>query len=238
MPYSSPGLVSSISVLKPRSAAQRRYMRSSISAQSCASVPPASAWIITTASPSSYSPLNSASSCSRSSSRPQRHDRRRDLVGEALVHLEQLARVVVLARQAVVALEPPREPSVLGRDGRRMLRLVPEAGLSELFLELGDPRRQRSGVKGNHGPSPAGPRSPSVGPRVRAPVDPPSHREWYRAARTTSRPTPLHIRQVRCLTLQGFQVSDTSCREWYEMHTPVSSLPGNPGGTLSHRVGR
>src|SRR5665213_2204462 len=69
IPYSSPGLVSSISVLKPRSAAQRRYMRSSISAQSCASVPPASAWIMTTASPSSYSPLKSASSCRRSSSR-------------------------------------------------------------------------------------------------------------------------------------------------------------------------
>ena len=69
IPYSSPGLVSSTSVLKPRSAAQRRYMRSRISAQSCASVPPASAWIVTTASPLSYSPENSASSWSRSSSR-------------------------------------------------------------------------------------------------------------------------------------------------------------------------
>ena len=39
------------SVLKPRSAAQRRYMRRSISVKSCASVPPASDWIVTTASP-------------------------------------------------------------------------------------------------------------------------------------------------------------------------------------------
>src|SRR4051812_1380945 len=68
MPYSSPGLVSSTSVLKPRSAAQRRYMRSSISAQSCESVPPASAWIVTTALPESYSPRKSAASCKRPSS--------------------------------------------------------------------------------------------------------------------------------------------------------------------------
>jgi hypothetical protein len=55
--------------LKPRSAAQREYIRSSISVKSCASVPPASDWIVTTAPPPSYSPLKSASSCSRSSSR-------------------------------------------------------------------------------------------------------------------------------------------------------------------------
>src|SRR5256885_2252924 len=43
-------------------------MRRRISAQSCASVPPASDWIVTTASPESYSPEKSASSCRRASS--------------------------------------------------------------------------------------------------------------------------------------------------------------------------
>ncbi len=46
----------------PRSAAQRRYMRSRISAQSWASVPPVPAWMETTAPPASYSPLKSESS--------------------------------------------------------------------------------------------------------------------------------------------------------------------------------
>ena len=67
-PASSPGEASRSSVLNLRPSAQRRYMRSSISPQSCASVPPSPAWIETTASPGSYSPEKSASSCSRSSS--------------------------------------------------------------------------------------------------------------------------------------------------------------------------
>ena len=43
-------------------------MRSSISPQSWASVPPVPAWMVTRASPLSYSPEKSASSWSRSSS--------------------------------------------------------------------------------------------------------------------------------------------------------------------------
>ena len=43
-------VTSSTSMSKPRRSAQRRYMRSSISAQSWASVPPAPAWISATAS--------------------------------------------------------------------------------------------------------------------------------------------------------------------------------------------
>ena len=104
----------------------------------------------------------------------ERHDRLLDVVGEALVQLEQLARVVVLARQPVVALEPPREPCVLGGDHRGMLLVVPESRLAELLLELGDARRQSIRVKGNHGPSRAGSRSPRAGPAVRARVPPPS----------------------------------------------------------------
>src|SRR5215203_4280769 len=64
MPASSPGLASSSSTLKPRRSAQRISIRSTISAQSWASVPPAPALTVTSASPASYSPVNSRSSSS------------------------------------------------------------------------------------------------------------------------------------------------------------------------------
>ena len=44
MPASEPGVLSSSSVRQPRFSAKRRYMRISISAKSCASVPPVPAW--------------------------------------------------------------------------------------------------------------------------------------------------------------------------------------------------
>ena len=53
MPASSPALTSSSSTLKPRRSAQRICMRSTISAQSWASVPPAPALTVTSASPAS-----------------------------------------------------------------------------------------------------------------------------------------------------------------------------------------
>jgi hypothetical protein len=51
MPASSPGLTSASSTLNPRLSAQRISMRSSISAQSCESVPPVPACTNTTALP-------------------------------------------------------------------------------------------------------------------------------------------------------------------------------------------
>src|SRR5919204_6655051 len=51
-------------------------------------------------------------------------------------------------------------------DGGCALLIVPEARPRELVLELGEPRRQRIRVKGNHGPSPAGPRSPRAAARA------------------------------------------------------------------------
>ena len=53
MPASSPGETSSSSTSKPRFSAQRISMRSTISAQSWASVPPAPALTVTIASPAS-----------------------------------------------------------------------------------------------------------------------------------------------------------------------------------------
>ena len=45
IPASSPASRSTTSALKPARSAQRRYMRMSICAQSCDSVPPAPAWM-------------------------------------------------------------------------------------------------------------------------------------------------------------------------------------------------
>src|SRR5439155_25606811 len=78
----------------------------------------------------------------------------------------------VLAVQTVVAVEPPREARVLGGDGGCVLLVVPESRLPQLLLELGEPFPQPIRVKGNHGPSPAGPRSPRVDPRARGPGRP------------------------------------------------------------------
>ena len=164
IPASSPGLTSSTSVLKPRSSAQRRYMRRRISAQSCASVPPAPAWIVTTASPASYSPEKSASSCSRSSSaRAERSTG--DLVGDVAVHREQLLRVLVLAVQPLVALEPLPARACSAETAPRA------AGRPRIPARRAAPARRRAsqaiGVKGNHGPRRAGPRSPRAARRAR-----------------------------------------------------------------------
>ena len=97
-------------------------MRSSISAQSCASVPPAPAWIETTASPASYSPLKSASSWRRSSSLPERLQLRLDVAGELGLELEQLGGVVVLALEPLVALEALRQSRECSVETRSRVR--------------------------------------------------------------------------------------------------------------------
>src|SRR6266511_3424138 len=77
IPASSPGSTSSSSTRKPRRSAHRRYIRRSISAQSWDSVPPAPAWMLATASLSSYSPPSSDSSSRRSTSLSSDSSRRR-----------------------------------------------------------------------------------------------------------------------------------------------------------------
>ena len=88
---------------------------------------------------------------------PQRPERSGDLVGHAAVHREELGCVLVLVQQAHVALEAPGQARVVGRDLRRPLLVVPEAGLPHRRLEPGDALCQPVRVKGNHGPSRAGP---------------------------------------------------------------------------------
>ena len=70
IPASWPAVTSSSSAEKPRRSAQRRYIRSSISAQSWASVPPAPACTSQTASRSSCSPENRLCSSRSSRARP------------------------------------------------------------------------------------------------------------------------------------------------------------------------
>ncbi len=79
-----------------------------------------------------------------------------DVGRELGLELEQLGGVVVLALQALVALEPLRQAGVLGGDCGRVGLVVPEPGRAHLLLELGDAGGYRVGVKGNHGPRRAG----------------------------------------------------------------------------------
>src|SRR5437764_866358 len=66
----------------------------------------------------------------------ERRDRGLDLGRHLPVHREELGGVLVLLREPAVALEPPRDARVLGRDPRGPLLVVPEAGLPHLLLEL------------------------------------------------------------------------------------------------------
>src|SRR5580704_12820177 len=109
-PASWPSVASSTSTLKPRRSAQRWYMRSSISVQSCASVPPAPACTSHTASNSSYSPANS--DCS--SSAPSRVAGA--LGGRLPRQLQQRLRVPQRAAKPVELLEVGRDPPQLLRD--------------------------------------------------------------------------------------------------------------------------
>src|SRR5262249_42280401 len=85
---------------------------------------------------------------------------------ERRVELEQLARLVDLAYEALVAVEPPAHTRMLGRDPRGLLLVAPEVGVGHESLELCATSRQRSGFKGSHEPSRAGLRAPRAAARV------------------------------------------------------------------------
>ena len=118
---------------KPRSSAQRRYMRSIISAQSWASVPPAPAWIETTASPRVVLAVEERVLLQAGELARERLELRLDLLRRAPVELEQLARRRRTraggARSARGACVSAR---VLGRDAGGVALVVPEARLPQL----------------------------------------------------------------------------------------------------------
>src|SRR5260221_6511815 len=90
---------------------------------------------------------------------------------------------MVLAQQPVIAVGATQKARMLGGHGGRVLLVVPESRGSELLLELSDPRPQRIGIKGNHGPSRAGPRSPRADPAVTCRAGRPCRAAWYRRSR-------------------------------------------------------
>ena len=149
MPYFSPGPLEDLDLEAPF-AAQRPYMRSRIFAQSGSSVPPASDWIVTTASPESVPAGEERVLLQPFELAPQRHDRFLDVVREILVERQQLP---VRRRTRGSARRNARVASqsrVLGRDSRCEPPVVPESRLAELLLQLGRARPQSIRVKGNH----------------------------------------------------------------------------------------
>src|ERR687891_382663 len=91
---------------------------------------------------------------------PERLDVIANFGFEVAVESEELSGFVVLFRQVIVTLEPLAQAGLLGRDGCRRPRVVPEAWLAHASLELADALGDSFRVKGNHGPRRAGPRSP------------------------------------------------------------------------------
>ena len=143
MPASSPAEASLSSTFIPRDSAQRISMRSSISAQSCESVPPAPALTVTTASPSSYSAAEQARLLERGQPRLDRGPLLLELGGDAVVlggHLLERVEVVDVALQLAEAVEPACDRGVLGGDLGRSLLVVPEAGGLHLPLQRVDAR--------------------------------------------------------------------------------------------------
>ena len=133
------------STAKPRRSAQRLYIRSSISAQSCASTPPSLALMRQMASASSCSPVNRLRSSSSDSSRRERQRTGLDLRLVALVALlsRQLVQdldVLHLLRQRVVGVDVVLHPGVLAGQLLGPVLVVPEVGGGDRHLELGQPR--------------------------------------------------------------------------------------------------
>ena len=138
-------------------------MRSRISAQSCASVPPASAWIVTTASPrvvlaGEERVLLQALELARSGTIDAR--RRRRAPRRASSQLPRVGtRTFATSRRSARAAAATR--CVLGADAAPRAAGRPRSRAARAPARARRAGPQRSGVKGNHGPSRAGPRSPS-----------------------------------------------------------------------------
>ena len=116
-------------------------MRRSISAQSCASVPPVPAWISRSRVPAVVLAVEEGVLLHARELALERDEALRDLVAEVLAEREQLARVLVLLVEPLVALELAGGARVLGRDARRLGLVVPEAGRAQRLLELAEARR-------------------------------------------------------------------------------------------------
>ena len=142
IPASSPSLRSRTSTEKPRRSAHRVYMRISISAQSCASVPPAPALISTWAN---------AEIVGTGEQRPQPEGlqvvaqfrdvavelRRHFWVGFSLKQLGEFASAGLARGQDREGLHPPAQLLHLLHDVLRLLLVVPERPVGHARFEGG-----------------------------------------------------------------------------------------------------
>ena len=141
MPASWPSVTASTSRSRPWRSAQRRYIRSSISAQSWASVPPAPEWISHTASWASWGSVNSDRS-STSSSRADSLARfsptsaSTESSSSSTPSCQQGLGVVEATDEVVVGVEVVADGGELGLHPAGQLGVVPQVGAGELGLEL------------------------------------------------------------------------------------------------------
>ncbi len=141
-PASCPGVASSTSMSNPRLSAHRVYMRNIISAQSCASVPPAPAWISATASPSSCGPAKRERNSSGPRSRSRLVEQLAELRPQGVIgflfdqFVERLG-VGQLLGQSGQLVEVLVDPAQLGGHLAGVIGVVPQSGLGDLLLQLG-----------------------------------------------------------------------------------------------------
>ena len=141
MPACSPACSSTTSALNRWRSAQRRYIRSSISAQSVASVPPAPALIVSTAFLASYSPENSSSVRSRANSRPEGVRLAREVgLGLGVGRVDEEVDELLEVRGALLERAPQADLLAqalgLADDLLRGALVVPEPGLDGAGVEL------------------------------------------------------------------------------------------------------
>ena len=151
--------------LKPRRSIQRRYMRSSISAQSCDSVPPAPGWIVTIAflrscSPPSIFLVSPASTCV-----DELVEGAAEIVGDRLArfgpldeHVEIVEPASERRAQLAILLEPAAALQQLLRAGL----ILPEVRSGDAFFDSGELGCGAGGVKDGS----AGRRRVAPGPRT------------------------------------------------------------------------
>ena len=152
MPATSPSLSSITSTLKPLRSQYFRYWRSSICAQSQASVPPAPAWMSRKQLLGSAGLLNmrrnsSCATVSRSAIGKLLDVRQRVEVAIGLRHVVQLGVVGELARQMVDGLDHGFQRLLLAPQFLRALRLVPDGRVLQRGVDLVQPQRLALVVK-------------------------------------------------------------------------------------------
>src|ERR1700719_2590529 len=143
-PASSPCVSSRYSILKPCFSAQRVYMRSSISAQSWLSVPPAPAWTSRKLSLASASPDKSASAPRALGFGLERIERRFGLLDHLgiVLGLAELDHGELVLELLLDARDPTQvflERGALLHHFLRALLVLPQIRVLGLPIELGEP---------------------------------------------------------------------------------------------------